>query len=1307
MTDGSTRLVRVLLWVLVVFPALTGTTFGQGGTTATLSGIVVDASGAVVPGADVVAKQVATGVTTSAVSNAEGVFSFPALNIGTYSVTVTLQGFKTFVANDVVLTSGTGASVRAVLALGALEESINVTSSSAIVQTQSPTITTTITTNQITKLPLTSRSAMDFVVMIPGVATAQGNRNSVINGLPRGTINITLDGVNVQDNTLRSTDGFFAIVSPRLDAIEEVTVTTATQGADAGGQGAVQVKFVTRSGGNNFTGSGYYYYRNDKLNANTWFNNRNGVDKPKLLQNQEGFRVGGPIVKNKAFFFTNYEEFHQPSDLTRNRTVLNPQAQAGIFSYTASGVTRSVNLLQLAAANGLTGAGDPTITKVLGDIRSAMGTTGSLQTIDGNLDRYTFNVPTTSLRRYPTGRFDLNVTDKHRLSSAVSYQYFTDYPDTLNNFEYSFPGFPVAAGQASKRLGVSNWLRSTFTNNLINEARIGYSWAPVIFFGELNLDMYTGSTANTNGLHLTFPSVNSTLTSPGPTPTPQSRNATSLLFEDNVTWLKGAHSVTLGASLTQYSVWMKNSNLTPRIAFGIIATDPANAMFNAANFPGISAANLTAAQNLYALLTGRVSTITGDARLDESGQYAYMGTGLQQARQSESDLYVQDQWRLHPNLTLNVGLRYGLQFPFHPSNSNYTTASLADLCGVSGVNASGDGCNLFQPGAQPGIHPALAQFADGTRAYNVDYNNFAPTLGAVWTPSARPGWLGSVMGPEGEFVVRGGYTRAYSRAGLSDFTNIYNANPGVVIPVNRAATSGNLTLPGQSVLLFRDNQLGAASFNPQPTYPMIPAITASVNTFDPNINTPSADTWSVGVQRALGKDTSVEVRYVGTRARDAWANVNVNEIDIFENGFVNEFRNAQANLTANIASGRGATFAYTGAPGTAPLPILLAYLNGLPQSQAGNAAAYSGTNWTSATLQAFLAKFNPLPFNLLSNTANTGILNNATFRQNAVNAGLPANFFVANPDVLGTINNNTPQGTLPGTNYRTSIGSSRYNALQVEVRRRFAEGLQLQSSYVFGHQYVSSGSAALSTGLSFFTFRRSQFDIRNTGDPGDITHTFKLNAVYDLPFGAGHRIGGGSGGVLDRVVGGWQIGVTSIVRSGQLVDFGNVRLVGMTQGDLEKAFALRIDDAGRKVWMLPQDIIDNTIAAFSVSPTSANGYAGAAPTGRYLAPANGPDCLEVDSAARYGACAARSVVVAGPMFRQTDLRFSKRTRVAGKTDFEFAIEMLNAFNTPNFIPVGGVGTNTAIGQNINNYEVTQLTGTNTSRQIQLVTRFNW
>ena len=229
--------------------------FGQGGTTSTLSGIVVDTAGGVIPGAEVVARHAATGVATNGVTNERGAFSFPGLNIGTYTVTVTLQGFKTFVANDVVLTSGSPAAVRAVLEVGGITEEVVVSSTSEIIQTQSSTISSTINANQITKLPLTSRSAMDFVTFLPGVTTPGGNRQSQINGLPRGLINITLDGVNIQDNTLRSTDGFFAIVSPRLDAIEEVTVTTAAQGADGAGQGAVQIKFVTRSGTNEFSGS--------------------------------------------------------------------------------------------------------------------------------------------------------------------------------------------------------------------------------------------------------------------------------------------------------------------------------------------------------------------------------------------------------------------------------------------------------------------------------------------------------------------------------------------------------------------------------------------------------------------------------------------------------------------------------------------------------------------------------------------------------------------------------------------------------------------------------------------------------------------------------------------------------------------------------------------------------------------------------------------------------------------------------------------------------------------------------------------
>ncbi|HXT32501.1 MAG TPA: TonB-dependent receptor [Vicinamibacterales bacterium] len=1272
--------------------AIAAPAFAQGGTSSTLAGVVVDNSGGVIPGANVVVKNDATGVSQDSVTNGQGAFSFPGLSVGTYTVTVTLQGFKTYVARNVVLTTGAPASVKAVLEVGGMTEQVTVSSSSEIIQTQSSTVSTTLNTNQITKLPLTSRSAMDFVNLLPGVSTPGGNRNATINGLPQGVINITLDGVNIQDNTLKTSDGFFAIVSPRLDAIEEVTVTTASQGVDASGQGAVQIKFVTRSGTNTFTGSGYHYYRNDALNANTWFNNRNGIEKTDLLQNQAGFRVGGPVVlpgifdgHNKAFFFVNYEEFHQPGGTTRNRTILNPQAQQGLYSYQTSSGVRSVNVLALAASNGQLSSLDPTVTALLSDIRGATAQAGAITgDIDPNLQRYSFNVDTKSIRRYPTFRFDYNLTGAHRISAAYNYQKFTDFPDTLNNNENRFPGFPVSAGQSSIRKGFSTSLRSTLGRSLVNEGRFGYSGAPVTFFGELTPSMWSGtSVADQKGFQVNFPSIGSQVTAPSAGPSPQARDATSILLEDTVTWLKGSHSISLGGSWTQYTLFARNSNLIPSINFDVVTGDPALSLFTTSNFPGASNANLTAARRLYALLTGRVSSVDGDLRLDEAtGQYLYMGTGVQRARMREGGVFLQDAWRLRPNLTVNAGLRYELQYPFYPLNSSYSTATLADLCGVSGVNADTT-CNLFQPGVQPGKHPEFVNFGKGTPAYNTDVDNLAPSAGVAWNPARKSGLLGTIMGPEGDFVVRGGYTRAFSRNGLNDFSGVFNANPGVRLASTADRTAALNTLDdgqGLPVLFRQTSRLGPAPFPLTPTYPMTDVVTENINIFDPDIQVPWADTWTAGIQRGLTRNMAIEVRYVGTRSRDNWQTLNYNEINILDNGFVNEFRQAQANLTANIAAGRGNTFAFTGAPGTAPLPILLAYFNGRGASQAGSPASYTGANWSSQTYLAFLARQNPNPFGMVANGDDTGLLDIGTFRSNALAAGLPFNFFVANPDLLG------------GANLTTNNGRTNYNSLQIELRRRLSQGLQFQGSYVFGKALTST----------FETFRRPTFLTRDTGGEGDLTHQLKANVVYDLPFGRGRRFGGNAGGVVERLIGGWQLGLTSIIRSGQLVDFGNVRLVGMARADVENMFKLRFDDAGHTVWMLPQDVIDNTIKAFSVSATSPTGYSNlGVPEGRYFAPANGPDCLEPDNGADYGDCGTRELVVTGPTFQQHDIRISKRTPIVGRVNFEFAAELLNAFNHPNFVPVAGIGNDIA------NYEVTGLTGTNTARVIQFVTRINW
>ena len=1248
--------------------------------TSTLSGVVLDSSGGAIPGADVVIKHNATGVTTSGVSNTEGAFSFPGVQTGTYTVTVTLQGFKTFVANDVVLTTGTPASVKAVLEVGGVSETVTVSSTSEIIQTQSSTVSSTVSMNQITKLPMVSRSGMDFVNFLPGVSTPGGNRDATVNGLPQSFINITLDGVNIQDNMLRSSDGFFALVSPRLDAIEEVTVSTASQGASDAGQGAVQVRFVTRSGSNDFTGSLYETFRSDKLNANTWFNNRDGVELAKLTQNQPGGRVGGPIVipglfdgRSKAFFFVNYEEFRQPGETTRTSTMLHPRAEQGFYRYTTAAGVREINVLDVAAANGQLTALDPTVASILAAVRQAAGTTGTITDNTAPMTQsYRFNQDAQTLNRFPTVRLDYNITDAHRLSSAYNYQKYSTNPDLTNDQESRFPGF-LSAGQGSSRTSWSNSLRSTF-GSLVNELKVAYAGAPVLFYQELD----PGDFANTAGVVLDFP----IMTDPTIGANKQGRNAWNVLIEDSINWLKGSHSITAGGSFTHFQVWSETNNQIPTVTLGMLSGDPAFNMFNATTFPGASNTQLNEARALYALLTGRVSGVNGDARL-ENGRYVYMGTARQEGRMRQADLFVQDSWRWKPNFTVNAGLRYSLQFPFAPLNNSYSTATLTSLCGKSGINDPDDVeqlCNLFAPGTlDPNITPEYVNFGEGVNAHNVDYNNLAPSLGFAWVLGDRNGVLGAVLGDDA--VIRGGYTLSHSRQGLSDYTGTFGGNPGLSLTAAPDRNASNLgTLP---VLLSQPDRLGPAPFPETPVYPFRPGARESVNIYDPNIQVPWADTYSIGLQRALGRNHVVEARYVGTRSNGGWTTYNYNETNIVENGFLDEFRLAQQNLQANIAAGRGNTFAYFGpGTGTNPLPIYLAHFSGINPSRASDASLYTSANFRNSTFYNPLTMRNPNPY-ASSNTAgaagnnvNNGLFGNPTFKANMLAAGLPANFWVANPDVLNA-------------NIVGNGGRTYYNSAQFELRRRLHQGLQFNSSYVFGKAY----------GSNRFSFRYPREMRRDTGSPGDLTHQLKANVVYDLPFGRGRKFASDAGAIMERLVGGWSVGVNARVQSGRLINLGNVRLMGMTEADVQDMFDLRITSDGR-VYMFPDAIMDESIKAFSTSATSASGYGSlGAPSGQYFAPANGPDCIEI--APGKGDCGVGDLVVTGPVFRQFDIAVSKRIALFGTTNLELRAEALNAFNHVNFVPVAGVG-----GDERTDWEVTGLTGTG-ARVLQLVGRFNF
>jgi hypothetical protein len=1311
----------ILISIIAIASLMSLTVFGQ--FTSSISGTIQDPDGAIISGATVIVKNTATGAEFKATSSGSGIYTVPSLGVGIYIVTVSAPGFKQVVVPDVKLDAGVPATVNVRLEVGAASESVVVQGGGEMVQTQSSNISTTLNVNQIMNLPMVSRNALNFIVFMPGVSTPGQNRDSTVNGLPENAINITLDGINVQDNFNKTTDGLFARVAPRLDAVQEVTVSTATAGAGDNGSGAVQIKFITRSGTNELHGSVYEYHRNPVLNSNYWFTNRDGApihqetglicstpqqpfepgkcraERARVLLNQYGFRLGGPITipklikgRDRFFFFVNYEEFRLPNASNEVRTILNPDTQRGIFQYNRtlpSGQTmvERVDLLAMAQGFNQSATIDPVIGKLLADIRNSTGGGSVTQLNDPNLQRFNFITRGNNVTYYPTVRLDFNLTSKHQFEVTWNYQKLYSTPDFLNNRDPAFPGFPNSGSQIGDRYTGAAALRSTLTPAFVNEARVGLSGGPSRFNPETSPSTFNDSLANQAGFNLQISAAG--ISNATSTPNSSRRNPLLRDFSDTLTWTRGSHNLSFGGQFTQLNLTLHNQpSLVPTIGFGVNANDPAAVMFNSTNapinFPGASNATVTAAQNIYAVLTGRVTSIAANALLDEeTNKYKYLGTSINRGRQRQFGVFVQDSWRMRPSLTLNYGLRWEVQGPFTALNDGYTTVSVEDLFGVSGPG------NIFKPGTLTGRVTQFVPFRKGDQTYNVDYKNFAPTFGFAWTPSSKEGWLGRLIGGGGQTVVRAGYSIAYNRNGLADFSGTLGANPGSSISANRDMTIGNLSSISElPVLLSQTSRLGPPQFADTPIYPLTEVITGDANIFDPNLKVPYSQSWSFGIQREISKNMAIEVRYVGTRNLRGWTEYNLNDVEqnIVENGFLDEFKLAQANLKANIAAGRGNTFRYFGPnTNTFPLPITLSYIGGkvdpnLASSYSsaviGSTAANLFSNTT--TFVNLLAVNNPSPITFAAN-----LHSDAGRRNNALAAGRPANFFLTNPNLRG------------GVFFTGNGGYTRYDSMQVEFRRRLSQGLLTQSNYTWAKSFASSR----------FSFRAPRVNTLNDGVPGYVAHAFKVNWIYELPIGRGRALLGGASPVLDRIVGGWEFHGTGRVQSGQVLNFGNVNLVGMTQDEFRKEFKLRFDDAKGVVYHLPQDIIDNTIKAFSVSATTPDGYTRGAPTGRYIAPASSRTCIQVVA----GDCAPQTLYVTGPMFTRFDLSAVKRFKITEKINFELRGEFLNALNNINFLANTNLTNfnNDLFGQVTSAYTDSSNTQDPGGRLIQIVARFNF
>jgi len=1310
---------RSLVFVTLLVCAAAISVSAQVTTTARLDGSVTDPQGASVPAAAVTVVQTATGQEFHVVTDEKGYWALPSLQTGTYKVTVTHAGFKASSVANVTLDAGVPATVNTKLEVGTATETIEVTSGAEIVQSNSATVSSTLQGRQVNDLPFTSHNVTELIAAQPGTQSADGVRYSTINGLPQPTINITIDGINVQDNATKSNpDSIFNAVQPRTQAIEEMTMSTAAAGADSLGEGAVQIKFVTKGGTNQLHGGVYETNRNSYFEACAFFNCLASTAKDRINLNEYGFTIGGPIKKNKLFFFESFEFFDLPQSFPEtNQTWLTPAAASGVFTYNPGSGAQTVNLFSLAAQENASlpasvrafpTAPDPTLAKTYALINQLTSSGGTLVSRvvtnnDYNRDNFTFNAKAVNNRKFQTSRMDYNVTDKHHINFVWNYQTNDRTPDGLNGTLAILPGTGTQLGSPDLegQYGI-NWtgsigLRSVITPTITNELTggiqggtnaLGDGLSPadygiwngkLVQFGAATAGATTYMTNPYNGSYLNY--------APRSTPVYQ--------LNDNVSDLRGNHLINVGFNFTQVNQWQaaSNSSLLNTITLGQATGDPDNTgatnLFTSANFPGANSTQLSDAANLYAIVAGRVSAVTSSAVLGEQSHTYGPNYTVDRNRMREFAVYAQDTWRVSSNVTLSFGARWDRQGAINNLDNLYTRPGYAGLWGVSGVG------NLFQPGVLSGSVPAFSQIPSGTGGFDAGAGRLDPTFGIAYRIS-KGGILHWLTGDDA--VLRGGFSISTIREGIGFLTGVWSGNQGRSLATS-ANPGANPTIFPAGGVLFSDSTYPSVvptsvdSSFPTPSFPLAVQSGQTVEDYNPNIKAEYVESWTMGFQRQVGKNMVVELRYVGNHFVDGWSAVNLNEVNIFgsSNGttYLQQFQAAQQNL----AIANGTTVAAMTAPG-APLVKVVNFGNqGLPGQVAIPLIQTALGTTTDTTTATYLQQSQ-------AGTAANAIATNATRMANLVKAGYPINLFQVNPNNGGNAIE------------MTNRNSSTYNSGQVEMRRRMATGLQLQASYAFSKSLTDSNTPTLRDWGGFKG--PTAFDIR---------HGFKMTWVYQLPFGQGRNLLSSAHGVFGKVVSGWEIAGVGRLQSGSPInivsgraDFnyigtsvtatggesgvvlGNITAKQL-QNDMALNFTSQFNASGKAVgtaYYLPQSLIQNSLAAFNISGTFN-------PSAPYIGPCTtaGQICNQV--------------FLWGPWLSKWDVSLVKRTQIKERLNLEFRVQALNVFNDPNILVPGGAATggninvtlNSAFGTTTQAFRDLNNTNDPGARSLEFVLRLNF
>jgi hypothetical protein len=1229
----TTRIVAVVLAALVT---TTGTVRAQSGT-ASLSGRVTDAQGSIIPGATVTVNSATTGTTRTSVTNESGLYSLAAMPPGVYDLTVELTGFRTAKVEKLELRVDLPARADVQLEVGALAEQVVVQAESKLINTTDASMGNNMSQEQIRNLPIEARNVVHLLSLQPGAVFVPVNpddpnkrddpRYGSVSGSRADQQNVTLDGVDVNDPQLQI--GYTTAVPVTTESLQEFKVNTSNYGAEMGRSSGAQVSLVTKSGTNQYNGSGYWFLRRTATSSNEYFLKLAQVtankpsEVPKLDKDRFGGAIGGPIRRNKLFFFGNFEGLREQSEAPVVRAVPSNSFRDGVLMYqcavasacpggSVTGFSNShavpagwhgLNPAQLAAIDPL-GIGPSRAASEYFKKYPSPNEPG----LDGrNIMDFRFAAPIENDFKAYIGRLDYKMSDTNSLFGRFNIK------DDAINAEPQFPGEPPRSVRQVKSWGFAIGHDNVLTQNLINSFRYGLTRIDDARIGV------------TNGPYVTFRFIApyegagalGTFTTTRETPTHNIVN--------DLSWLKGTHTFKFGTNIRFTRVPTTTNNgaynsaqINPSWVGGVGRTyapgRPTCTTPGCSQVPAVATGFQAGYADAWLNVLGVISQSTLNANYSPNGQALPTGDPIaREYASNEYELYVQDSWQLHPTLTVTAGVRYSLLSPPWEVNG-YQVAPTVNLgewfegrrrSAEQGIPSSRDPRVQFDLAGPGNERPHF---------YEWDMNNFAPRVAVAWTPEAEGGFFGGLTG-NGRMVIRGGYSKVFDRIGhglatqfdvagsfgmatvlSSPFGGPYETNPAVRF---RDVTTLPPTVPAA----------------PPGQFPATPPFEAGVITtaLDASITTPSAHLFNAVIGRQFGRNWSIEGAYVGRLGRDLLvrrdAAMAMNLRD--PRSGMDYFTAAQQVIRAGDAA--GGNFASIG-----PIPY---WENMWP------GAAGGGMTATQVVAEQFVDVWGPDYISAL------WAMDQLCDPSCSVLG--PYAFFNRQYDSLAMV---------------STIGHSKYNALQLSLRKGYAGGTQFDVNYTLSKSddlgsLVERGSAFgnfAAGGYSGFLLNSWEPELHYGTSDYDLRHQINANGLLELPFGSGRRFGSGANGFTNALIGDWS--VAGLVRwtSGFPFNVYNCRSCWPTNWNLQ-GNAMLVDPNRLPETKTTKNAVDNRPSAF----------------------ANATEALTFFRRALPGEVGARNIL-RGDGYFTIDASMSKAFSLFGDNKIRFRWDVFNVTNTPKF-----------------------------------------